>query len=242
MFKLKILFFTVFMSTLSVLSQINVGPAINNLNSRVFVLENKQITVEEILNLGFITNEVDKIALEKIGDLTLLETDSKTNLVSAINEVNGKAMYPVRIYDSTTNNYIEFSGNDVIIFTNGVANSQVATTNDLVILQENIYQYLNNQSLSRYVTTNSYLSAYSNQIYHVTASNNVVFNTPESYTDKESKITLHLYKGTGAVTFFPNITWIYGESPQFEVTNKTYVFQFESINGLDWRGYIEYVY
>jgi hypothetical protein len=60
--------------------------------------------------------------------------------------------------------------------------------------------------------------------------------------DKENKLSVHLFKNTGNVTWFPNITWVYEEIPQFEIANTNYVFQFESLDGVNWRGWLEYIY
>jgi len=224
-------------------ADINVGPAINNLNGRVTVLETKT-TVEGIMAMGFLTNELDRIAISMIGDTNLLNTGD-SNLVFAVNTVNDKASYPVRIYDSGkntegTNTWIELTGSNILIYSNGSFFGQVATTNDLNVF----LSFLQNSYLIKGVeTTSTYLSVYSNTVYKLdTGSSGIAFQAPESRTDKENKLTVHLFKNTGGVIWFPNITWVYEEAPQFEVANTNYVFQFESIDGVNWRGWIEYIY
>lgn len=176
--------------------QINVGPAINNLNSRVTVLENKDILTQ--------------LAIQSLGASW---SNSPAFTIS---------------YQDITN----WNNNAEIGVTNGLA-----TTNYVNNLFSSVI-------FSRGVNpTISFMSVISNTVYTSTAGiSGIVFLTPETYPSKENKLTLHLYKGIGAVTWFQNITWIYGEDPQFPETNKTYVFQFESIDGVNWRGWNEYLY
>lgn len=239
--------------------QINVGPAIHNLNSRVTALENRPlITTADILAMGFLTNELDTIALGALGTYTQDHNIVHSELSNRISFVEGKADYPIRLYNVSSNKYLEFSGNTLKIYTNDSFCAQVATTNDLIPaldLITNNFLYLNGkildieQTLSNFNSVRNvkpyegFLSVYSNTLYTATSEpSGIVFQSPEAYTNKESRITLHLYKGASSVTWFPNITWIYGASPEFQETGKTYVLQFESVDGNSWRGWVEYVY
>ena len=112
-------------------AQINVGPAIQNLNSRVLFLENKTLTVEEVAALGFLTNETDYVAMSAIGALSGLETENKGTLVAALNEVNGKATYPLRVYGAQTNSYLEIDGFSVKVWTNGILAAEAATKEEV---------------------------------------------------------------------------------------------------------------
>lgn len=241
MFK-KILL-SIFLIPIYCFSEINIGPAINNLHNRLIVVENKT-TIENLVATGFLTNEIDKLAFDAIGNMTLLNTD-ETNLVLSINMINDKSSYPVRVYAGNintegTNTWIEFSGSDILLYTNNIFSTTLATTNDLYNLFISI---LNGSTLKNIETINTYLSVYSNKVYKFsTGTDGIIFSSPEFIPNKENILNLHLFKDIGNVTWFNNINWIYGEEPQFEVTNTNYVFKFYSLDGTNWRGWLEYIY
>jgi len=174
--------------------QINVGPAINNLNSRVTAIENTPpITSNEIASMGFLTNELDRTALGIIDVYTNYQNSVVSNL-----------------------------------------DSQIAG------IQDGLHDYDKTRTVLPYQTS---LSVYSNTLYTASSEpDGIVFSQPVGYTNKESRITLHLYKGSSSVTWFTNVTWIYGSMPEWQITNKTYVIQFESKDGNRWNGWIEYLY
>jgi len=242
MFK-KFLSLFIALSAFWCFSEINVGPAINNLNNRVVVLEDKA-TVDGILAMGFLTNETDRTALSLIGDTNLLN-QAGTNLVLSINLVDDKASYPVKIYGGIkntegTNTWIELSGSNIMIYSQGECFGRVMTTNDLSVF----LTLIQNDYITKSVeTVSQYLSVYSNAVYKLdTGLTGITFPAPESRANKENRLTVHLFKNTGDVNWFPNVTWIYEEAPQFEVSNTNYVFQFESLDGVNWRGWLEYIY
>jgi len=127
---------------------------------------------------------------------------------------------------------MEFDGFDVLVYTNGVFYRKVATTNEIVI-PSNPY--------GASISTLPFLSSMSNQVMLLSTGNGITFQSPEAYTNRENKITLHLKKEAGGVVWFPNLTWVYGESPDL-IPDKTHVFKFESVDGINWRGYFEYSY
>lgn len=174
-------------------AQINVGPAINNLNTRVTVLENKpELSFQDIVSMGFLTNELDLIAIGALNQYSNLQSIAYSNLNSRITvletEVSKVGFRFVKPYESG-------------------------------------------------------LSVASNTLYTASSEpSGIVFVSPEGYNNKENRITLHLYKGSSTVTWFNNIAWVYGAEPEFQETNKTYVIQFESLDGINWRGWVEYIY
>ncbi|MCK9154697.1 MAG: hypothetical protein M0P12_01135 [Paludibacteraceae bacterium] len=102
----------------------------------------------------------------------------------------------------------------------------------------NSYQYV----LPNVLYTNKIILS-SNAVYCVSNMNhNVSFEIPETVEGKFSSFHLHLIKGSGTVTFFPNITWVYGEIPELDSQGTTYVLGFESLDGQNWRGWLEYSY
>ena len=70
---MKFAILSLMLSISSLYAQINVGPALNNLNSRVTVLENKTISVNDLLAMGFITNEEDRVALAALSGYSNLQ-------------------------------------------------------------------------------------------------------------------------------------------------------------------------
>ena len=284
----------------SALAQINVGPAIQNLNSRVLFLENKTLSVEEVLALGFLTNETDSISMTVIGVLSGLSTSEKGTLVAAINEVDGRATYPFRLYGGATNSYLELDGTSVKAWTNGLHAATSATKDDiaglvgmiaalppdrmwrdrgvpsrwfeadtsagLVYQMEAVAEGTNTlktyvlptnavppdilsvsafeswlTSYGKPVSSQLFLSAYSNETYSVTTGEDgISIPPPEGRPGKENLISLHVFKDTGEV-LWPDISWVYGEPPVFS-PGKTNVVRLESLDGVTWRGWFEYFY
>lgn len=207
--KLSFLFVFLFLGH-SCFSQVNVGNALNNLNSRTSVLETRA-NQQDLFNL---TNRV-KMIWDRKNPNNLITLENKTGTVW---EING----------SVTSKVYSF-----------------ATDQSVNQIESNLYAFISSGGgFVKPVLRTVNLNVYSNAIYSVTSGTaGITFPSPVIASNKESRFVVHLYKNSGNVTWFSPITWVYGEAPQWEYSNKTYVISLESIdNGQSWRGWVEYIY
>lgn len=120
----------------------------------------------------------------------------------------------------------------------------LATEARVSSISSNFNSYVATSPFLKPVTDSLILNAYSNSVYSLTTGvSGITLASPVVATNRENRFTLHVYKNSGNLTWFSPITWVYGEAPQWEQTNKTYLIKLESIdNGVSWRGWVEYIY
>jgi len=231
--------------------EIDVGLALNSFNSRILSLESKS-GAQEMLNNGFVSYMDRGYSQALTDNLTnlLLKVDTRFGMTNlTLFGVETVLIEGVPIVQ--TNVVCKFIDNhtfeQIISGINSNFNSHISETNAHYVTTEligavsvtNSYQYV----LPSVSETNKFVLS-SNAVYRISnLTQDIIFDTPETVSGKYSSFHIHLTKGSGTVTFFPNITWIYGEPPELDIEGTTYVFGFESLDGgQTWRGWIEYTY
>ena len=251
-----LLFIIAFSSISSFAAEINVGQALSGFNSRIIYLENRD-SLQEVLNGGF-TSYMERGYSQSL-------TDNLTNLFLRINTRNGLTNLtlfgvetviiegtPViqtneickyidnRTFEAAVSNiYATISNQEEIVEQHLSETNAHFVTADLIgaVSKTNSFLYV----LPQIIETNTFVLS-SNAVFVVqTGTEGVVLGSPISVPDRYSRFSLHLIKGSGTISWFPGITWIYGESPVLD-EEKTYVFGFESLDGTNWRGWCEYTY